>query len=387
MEATHFKIVLLVFLGAAFAILGLLLSLQRKRGHKASRNYYIEALHALIEQRTDDALQLLMSAVRMGETSTDAYLQLGKLLGEKGQYERALQVHKSLMVRRDLSDDEQKSVIVAIAEDFDGLGRTAKAIQTLENLSRRSKDPDIQLSLHKLHHRSGDYEKAFSCLRNVSRIDKSYERSMLAGYLASVAYDLIRAGERSEAGKFLERARKEYRNAASALYVSGRLAMHEDDLSEAAKQWQRLLETDIRYFDEVLPSLQKSLYESGRFQDLEKILTGLIERHPDEHSIPLALSSFYEKMGEKETAISILEEDASPGSNDPIAAARLASLYLQRGEDESALRILDSIGVNSDEPVLYQCKVCSHIADAPLSYCNSCSSFNTFTKDYEKISE
>ena len=147
MESLNYKIIIIIALAAALTVLGLLLLFQRKRGMRSSRNYYIDALHALIEGRSDDALKLLIDAVKMGESSTDAYLQLGNLLRDKGQNDRALQLHKGLMVRRDLSDAEEKAVTVAIADDFDALGKTDRAVQTLEQLSRRRKDPEIMLSL------------------------------------------------------------------------------------------------------------------------------------------------------------------------------------------------------------------------------------------------
>jgi lipopolysaccharide biosynthesis regulator YciM len=383
----NYKLVLIIFLAAALVVLGLLLLIQRKRGRKTSRNYYVEALHALIDRRTDDALHLFMNAVRMGESSTDAYLQLGNLLREKGQSEKALQVHRGLLVRRDLDDEEQKSVIMAIAEDFQALGKTERAIQTIENIDKRRKDAEVMLSLHRLYHRSGDYDRAFFSLRDVVRLDRSYDKSMLADYLASVADSLIRKGMRSDAEKYLDQAKKVNRDSVSTLYLSGKLAMEEGDLGEAAKQWENMLQTDIGCFDEVLPLLQKALYESGRFQDLERILNRLIQRHPEQPSLHLALASFYEKKGEWDAAIRIIEDEKNLLADSPAAAIRLASLFLQKGEKDSARRVLDSAGANSDEKVVYYCQSCGHIAAVPLSYCDSCSTFGSFTRNYEEISD
>ena len=70
MEYFNYKIIIIIVLVAALIVLGLLLLLQRKRGRRPRRNYYVDALHALIEGRSDDALKLLMNAVRRkGKTS------------------------------------------------------------------------------------------------------------------------------------------------------------------------------------------------------------------------------------------------------------------------------------------------------------------------------
>jgi lipopolysaccharide biosynthesis regulator YciM len=386
MDSINYRVIIIIALVTALAVLGLLLLLQRKRGRRSNRNYYIDALHALIEGRRDDALKLLLKAVRMGESSTDAYLQLGNLLREKGQNDRALQLHKSLMVRRDLSEEEEKAVTVAIADDFDALGKTERAIQSLEQLSRRRKDPEVMLSLHRLHHRSGDYEKALASLKDVGKINRSYDGAKRASYLTSVADRLIRDGQSSEANRYLDRARREDRNSVPALYLSGMQAMKEGDLDAAASNLERLLEVDIGYFTEVLPHLKKALFESGRFQDLERLLTGLMRQHPGKTELITELASFYEKKGELDEAVRILEEEKELLSGDPIAASRLASLYLQRSETESARRTLEVLDLESRNKIIYYCRVCGDVSPAPLSYCSGCSNFDSYTKDHENIS-
>jgi lipopolysaccharide biosynthesis regulator YciM len=385
MESFNYRMIIIIALIAALAVLGLLLLLQRKRGKRSNRNYYIDALHALIEGRRDDALKLLMTAVRMGESSTDAYLQLGNLLRERGQNDRALQLHKSLMVRRDLSEEEEKAVTVAIADDFDALGKTERAVQSLEQLSRRRKDPEVMLSLHRLHHRNGDYDKAFSSLKDVGKIDRSYGSAQRAAYLSSVADRLIRDGRSDEAERYLDRARKEEKNSVPALYLSGMQAMKQGDLDAASGNLERLLEVDIGHFTDVLPHLKKALFESGRFQDLERLLTGLIRRHPEKSELLTELASFYEKKGELGEAVKILEEEKDLLSGDPIAASRLASLYLQNGEMESARRTLEALDLESKNEIIYYCKVCGDVSPAPLSYCSGCSNFDSYMKDHENI--
>ena len=383
METLNFKLILILILLAALAVLGVLLFFQRKRSGRSGRSYYIDALHAMVEGRKGDAFKLLTNAVKMGESSTDAYLQLGILLRERGQPERALQLHKGLMVRRDLEGSEEKSVSVAIAEDLESLGRTEKAIQMLENLSRKRKDAETLLFLHKLYHRKGDHERAISTIKELGKIDKSYGGADRAGYLASVSQTILKEGKRDEAKKMLERARKEYRDSIPALYLSANLAMQEKDLESAARFWEKLLEIDIDCFCEVLPLLEKTLYSSGMFQDLERILDKLIKRYPEDPAVITALATFYDKKGEKDKAIRILEEERSLLTKNAVASAKLASLYLQDGEQESAKRVLDEIDIKSKSDAAYICGSCGDFAIYPMTYCNACSNFGSFKKAYE----
>ncbi len=383
METLNYKFILIIILLAALAILGILLFFQKKRRGKPGRSYYIDALHAMVEGRKEDAFKLLTTAVKMGESSTDAYLQLGILLRERGQPERALQLHKGLMVRRDLEGSAEKSVIVAMAEDLESLGRTEKAIQMLENLSRKRKDAETLLFLHKLYHRRGEHEKAISAIKGLGKIDKSYGGAARAGYLASVSQTLIKDGKNDEAKKMLERARKEHRDSIPALYLSASLAMQEEDLVSAARFWEKLLEIDIDCFCQVLPFLEKALYSSGKFQDLERILDKLMKRHPEDAAVITSLAAYYEKKGEKGKAIRVLEEERSILMKNAVASAKLATLYLHDGDQESARRVLDEIDINSKNDAAYICASCGDFAIYPLMYCNACSNFGSFKKAYE----
>lgn len=384
METMSIKLILLIILGTAVAALVILLVFQRKRKRISHRSNYIDALYALIEGRRDDALRLLTLAVKEGESDVDAYLQLGNLLRDNNHPEKALQIHKGLTVRRDLGYTQEKAIQLALAEDLASLGKVEKSIQALEILYNKRKDDDVVLKLHTLYHRNGDFDRAFSILKELSRLRKDITRSEQAAYLATASYSLYKQGRRDEAERHLDKALKEDRNSPAALYLAGKFAMEEQELGKAAKMWEKLLDTYIEYFEEVIPSLEKVLYQSGKFQDLERILNELILKYPGRPSLVGALASFYEKKGELEKAVAVMEDERSTIGTDFTVYIRLASLYLLSGDTTEARNVLEDIDLASKQPVSYRCLKCGNRTDAPLAYCSHCSSFNSYTRDHEK---
>jgi len=384
MESMNLKLILLIILAVALALLIVLLFLQRQRRRKTHRSAYIDALYALIENRKEDALKLLTKAVKNGEGDADAYLQLGNLLREKNQPEKALQIHRSLTVRRDLSYEEEKAVQMALADDLADLGRLDRAIQTLESIYSRKKDGDILVKLHTLYHRSGDFDRAYSLLKDLSRIDPEITRSERAAYLATVAAVLHSEKRMEESQVYLERAIKEDKNAPSAVFLIGQNAMREGDLGKAAEMWTRLLKNNISCFCQVIPLLEKVLYESGRFQELETVLKKLLMQHDSQPDVLNALASFYEKKGETGVAVRILEDARDAIRSNPLASIRLASLYLQTDREEEARRILEELDLESRKAAAFVCGICGNHSDIPLAYCNQCNHFNSFKNDYEK---
>ncbi|HUV37434.1 MAG TPA: tetratricopeptide repeat protein [Patescibacteria group bacterium] len=381
------KAIILIILGSAVLILAILLWFQRTRRRGSRRSAYIDALYALIDGRRDDALQLLTNAVRNGESDVDAYLQLGNLLREKNKPEKALQLHRGLSVRRDLGYEDEKRIQLAIADDLASLNKIDKSIATLEAVHRRKKDREVILKLHTLYHRAGDYERAHDMLKELSRFDAGITAAERAAYLATVSYTLYRSGATEEAKKYLGKAEREHRQSPPALYVAGTLAMEEQDMKTAARMWELLLQTDVAYFADAIPLLEKALYQSGRFQELEHLLVDLIERNPGRPSLVGSLASFYEKKGEIERAIEILEAERESFDLGSIESARLAALYIHAGRVEEARSVLEAFDTNMKQPAIYYCSACGNHADMPLGYCSDCARFNTFEKGYEKIKD
>lgn len=378
---------LLIILGAAALLLVVALIVQRKRRRLRIYSPYISALHALIEGRKDEALRLLTKAVKRREGDIDAYLRLGNLLREKGLGQKALQIHMALTVRRDLGPQEDKEIQLAIAEDYAALGNIEKSLQTLTALRRKGRDSDIALALHRLYHRNGDYDNAFSMLKDLSRADGGVTRSDRAAYLAAVA-DGLRADDRmEEARKYAERARKEDRDSPTALFMIGLLAADAGRMDVAADTWNRLLRKEIGYIQNVIPLLEKALYESGNFQKLEKLLRELLEIHPDNPYILNELASFYEKKGELERAVGVLEGSGAVHTGDAKATVKLSSLYMRSNRVELARRVLEEVKFRGPEPPTYYCEACGSRRDFPINYCTDCSGFNTFIIGYEKIAD
>lgn len=371
------KLIVAAALGLAVVVIAALVLMRRRRRADTWRSGYIAALYALIDGRRNDALKLMTQAVRNGETDVDAYLQLGTLLREADQPEKALQIHRGLTVRRDLSTRQEMAIQLAIAEDLADLGKTDQAVGVLEELRRGRKDPDVLWSLHRLYHRAGDHDAAYAALRDLSRISDRVTSRTRAAYLTSIACARIEEGRGEEARRYLERARKDDRTAPAAIYLSAGLAMERRDLSDAVRLWIELLRADISYFAEVAPMLEKTLFESARFDELEGILGDLLEQHPSHPLILSDLSRFHAKKGDISRGIDLLEAERVRAANDPVIAGTLASLYLQSDRPEEALSVLEETDPGAGAEPSWRCGICGERYPAALGFCRACCEYGS----------
>ncbi len=373
----NIKTIILIILGSAVVVLFVLLYFQKKRSGRATRSRYIDALYALIEGRREDALKLLTVAVRNGENDVDAYIQLGNLLRERNQAEKALQIHKGLTVRRDLGYEEEKSIQLALAEDLSALGKTDRAIKALETIHGRKRDPEITKTLHRLYHRNGDFDEALNMLRYLMKADAGISKRDIASYLTCVASRMMDDGDFEGAGKYLERARKEDRSSVPALYLSGKFYMQEEDLESASRTWESLLATDISFFEEIIPILEKNLFDSGRFQRMGIILEDLLKNHPSHPHILESQAELFIKKGDLDKGINLLEEESAVTRNSPSLSVILASMYLRSGDQSGALKVLEESRRSTSNRRTWECGTCGKTYSVPFGYCAVCSEFNT----------
>ena len=381
MDTLNIRIIVIVVLACAVLLLSVIVLLLRKKRRRARRSRYIEALYALIGGRKNDAYNLLASAVRNGEDDVDAYIQLGDLMRERGQAEKALQLHRGLTVRPGLTFDDEKAIQLSIAEDLGALGKTERAIAALETVRKKRRDADVLAAIHRLYHIRGDFDSAYGALRELSRIDDSVTPGMIASYLTSVACDLIESGDSARGGKYLDKARKEDKSCTGALYFSAGLAMDNEDLDRAVRWWEDLLSIDMGYFPEVAARLEKALFESGRFDELEGILSRLLSEYPSDSLLLSSLAGFYAKKGEISRGIDLLENERGRIAGNNNLTVSLASLYIKNGRIDEALTVLEENDRITPATGSWKCGSCGKTYGTSLGFCRTCCSFDSIQKD------
>jgi lipopolysaccharide biosynthesis regulator YciM len=236
-------------------------------------------------------------------------------------------------------------------------------------------------ALHRLYHAAGEYEDAYAALKDLSRVDDSVTPLMRAQYLSSVACALIESGDPDTAGRYIEKARKEEGSCPEALYLGAGLAMEKGDLDKAVRMWESLLSISMDYFPEVAAKLEKALFESGRFDELEGILSRLLRKYPDNPLLLSVLAGFYAKKGEISRGVDLIENERDDMAGKSALAVSLASLYLKSGRTDEALSVLEESDRTPVTENRWKCDRCGESYDTSLGFCMACCSFGTIHND------
>jgi len=376
------RLILIIVFLAALLLLALIIILERKK-KEPEESGYIKALYSLIEGDTQKALEYLKQAVKRGERDVGAYILLGDLLRDDGQFEKALQIHRNMSVRRDLTDENRRDIQLAISNDLMALGRTDEAISTLENIRKWKNHPDIAFALHRFYHLNGEYRKADRALQKFIKSESSAGGELEVSYLTSVASDFINGNEYEKGADFAQKALGVNKKYTPALYLAGLAYYRNGDNDRAISRWLALLRNDISYLPLTLKYIEKILFEQKDFSRMEIILTELYEKNKGNPDVFRAIASFYERKGETGKIIDYFESEINQLVLDDKLIIRMAGIYLNKGERDKAGEILNKYTAWNPGYHRYKCENCGAVIETDPGYCSKCGGIDTFTEYHE----
>jgi lipopolysaccharide biosynthesis regulator YciM len=370
--------------GAAIVLIVVVGSLvmRRKAGRaRQPQNPYVEALKLLVDGQRDAAFARLQEAAKLGYAPTDAYIRLGNLLRERREVTKALQIHQSLTVRTNLSRAEEIELYVSLAEDHAAMGSSEKAVKVLETVMRKLslKDAKLHRTLSKHFHVMGQHERAYNELKEAKKLGGTTERE-LALYMTSAAEAALKAGERKEARKALQRALRHDSNCAPCLLMLGDIAEEEEQLDAAINHWRQVAVLSPELAETVLHKLETTLFDKGRFGDIENIYNDVRAVRAGDEAACLGLAAFYKKQGRGEEAITLLEEYLTVHPDSATVSLLLASFYERYRDSETLERFLDD---SMKDPLFadqYECQSCHLKSEKMRWHCLRCNAFDSFSK-------
>ena len=372
----------LIIAAAAVVVVVVVFSL-RKRGRKRLERVqdpYVQGLKALVDGDREGAFAMLQRSVKSGNAPVDAYLRLGRMLRESGEVGKALQIHKSLTVKSDMTREEKVQLFVDVAEDYSKLGRSKQAVHVLETAVRGMglKDAEVFRILAKEYHLLGNVEQAYQCLKDLKRLDAVGDRE-LALYLSSAGEQKAEAGELKEARKILHRALKHDSDSPAARVALGNI---EDQLGEqeaALQNWKHAALASPELAPEALKNLERVMFQRGTFGEIERVYRAVLEARPWDEYATLALASFYRKQGRGADAVDFLEEFRSSHPESIGTTLSLTSLYATQGDQDFLERFLEDAEEYFSRRSARVCGVCGFQSTTMRWHCPRCNGFDTFS--------
>lgn len=346
------------------------------------KNTYLEALEHLADGDYKWAIQKFKEVVREDTDNIQAYLRLGDLLRKKGLASNALKIHKDLMLRSNLSPDLKQKIEYSLLLDYESLNDVKLVIKIGNNILNNSQNyfEEVPLKLVKYLEKDEDWEEAFSIIKKYCKTLTNDLKRKLALYRVFEGLNLIEKNEDRDARIKFRESMKLDETCASGYFYLGKSYYSENRLDDAIQAWKNLCEKIPEKAYIAFESLEKAWFDLGKFTEAEKLYKDLWNKYPENVDAALALAEIFDKKGEQDTAVEILNQLEEKVPNNPrINGYRIQYLYNKNQYKVASSYAVDFFrnqSIISDKK--FVCNKCNHLSNEPTWICPECKSIDSY---------
>lgn len=128
---------------------------------------YFKGLNFLLNEQPDRAIDAFVEVAKLDPETTELHFALGSLFRRRGEMERAIRVHQSLLSRADLPQADRESAQHELAQDFLKAGMLDRAEQAFEQvLDTRFAVPAVR-ALIRIHESEHDWPRAIDAVKRL----------------------------------------------------------------------------------------------------------------------------------------------------------------------------------------------------------------------------
>ncbi len=354
---------------------------KKKQLKRLESSDYVKALNYLIDGDLSRAIECFYNSVRNDTENIDAYLKLGDIFRQQKKFDKAIKIHRELLVRRNLSYSANAEITQSLVLDYFSIGNYSQALDSLNSIfAVEPKNIWAQNQQLAIYEAEGDWEKAFKALKSLARLEniKNVD-DQLSLYKVEEAGQKFKENNEKEGRILLREALKMDPKCSSAHIKLGDSYAREERHTDAIKVWVEFVRNVPNHSYLVFDRLQEVLYSIGSYSEIENILRTLHEEHPENLDILFTLSDIRVRKGDIDSAIDLCESVLEKTPDSMNAKMRLVKLYDRKNEKDKALKIaLDSADQSTDSVRTFLCSKCNYNSQIPLWRCPGCKSWKSF---------
>lgn len=340
---------------------------------------YHRGLNFLLNEQQDKAVELFVNMTDVDQETAETHLALGNMFRRRGEVDRAIRVHQSLMDKEDLRADVRADALFELARDYD----TAGLLDRSEKLFRKmiEQGHNVQqayTNLLSIYERERDWPRAIEIATQYgSEIDKPLE-PLIAHYYCELAQIAINESNYERAETHLGKALYYSSDCARANVMWGELALQQKDHATAIARFESV----ENQRPELMPEIISPLFEALVASENELALRAYIDRIRNRfnaYSVIKTTRSMIEKLDGKQNADDFFKEQivkrpSLKGLRDWARGQLAKSPPTEREKVEAMCDMLDQ--VVKDKPS-YQCNHCGFRGQSLHWRCPSCGHWDT----------
>lgn len=233
---------------------------------------YFKGLNYLLSEQQDQAIDAFIEAVQNDPDTSELHFALGNLFRKRGDYDRAVRVHRHLLARADLSRPDHERAQHALAQDFLKAGLLDHAEQALHQLEGTAYESQARLALLSIYERSRDWQQAGLIAQKLQDTGAGSFTTRLAHYLCEQAASKLKLQDHAGTAQCLHEANALDPTAPRPLIELAQLQLDHGQADAAMRTLQTLRERCVQAFGLAAPLVVRAAQASGQIEQSLQML-------------------------------------------------------------------------------------------------------------------
>ncbi|MDS4029461.1 MAG: lipopolysaccharide assembly protein LapB [Candidatus Contendobacter sp.] len=351
-----------------------------RRNRATARNTeYFKGLNYLLEDKPDQAIEVFTRMAGVNRNTAEIHLILGNLFRRRGEVDRAIHIHGSLITRSTLTADQRCRALLELGEDYLRAGLFDRAEELFRELLEQPDYTEVALSrLIHIFQQEKDWRQAIAYCDRLERIDGASKRRETAHFCCELAEEANQRHQGDEARTWLLDALARDPHCARANLLLGHLAMEAGNPRVAIAAFQAVEQQDRGYFPEVIAPLGQCYEASDQLDEWGAYLREAQQRDHGGRITDVLADWLLRREGE-EAALQFLERELRDYPT-LLGLRRLVEIQLARGDGggHAGLRALHCVSTQMlNGFARYRCANCGFVVKTLHWCCPSCQQWNT----------
>ena len=282
---------------------------------------YFKGLNFLITDQHDKAIEAFTEAVQANAESLELHFALGSLFRRSGEVDRAINLHLSLLDRKELPAPQREAIKAELAQDYLKAGLFDRAEELFSSLDQSRYQQPALRALLEIYVREREWHRAVKVATELERISGIPFRKEIAQYYCEMAVKSILDQDLHTARHELEMALDANKNCVRANIMLGEMEANNKAHKMAIGFWKRIEFQNPAFLGIVAHKLLNSYRELGQLEEG----VNLLKQYAQTYKLPSLMAVVFE--------ITLTEEGAD-------SAARMAIDELER---KPSLQTLDQL--------------------------------------------
>jgi len=346
-----------------------------RMGRLAERSAMLRGMSYILANEPDMAIEEFTKAAKINSETVETYVALGNLFRSKGEFERAIRIRQTIILRPNLDPETKLRALFDMGLDYRKSGLIERAISCFEDvIAGDPKRIEAYVQLESLYEEIKDWERAFEMQERIDALKGSSQRNVLAHLVAEAGKTLAERGDLAGARARLKQAIATDPRCIDAYLHLGDLNFRQGKVERAIEFWRQAAEIE--------PALgflaYRRLEEAGGGEPFvaEEFLRECCRRGKDAFAL-IYLARHLIQRGQRLKAASLLRQALEIDPDLMEARRLLGGLLLEEGLSEEALGQYRELLARLGPQKRFECERCGFEASELAWRCPGCACWDT----------